>query len=79
MVFLPDLVKEIIVFHIRDQMWKDEEGLEKSSLGQEIMKYNFEIYGGKMKKWVNAGFLARVRKLDDETIEQICKAFMKLF
>ena len=73
-IFLPDLVREIIVFRIRDQMWKDEDGAE--AFIEKVMEYNWTKK--KQKDWINAGFLARVRRLDDETIEQICKEFMKL-
>ena len=75
MVFLPDLVREIIVFHIRDQMWKDKNGAE--AFVDKLMEYN--SFQNKQKDQISAGFLARVRKLDDETIEQICKEFMKMF
>ena len=74
-VFLPDLVREIIVFHIRDQMWKDEDGAE--AFVEKVVEHNFQTK--KPKDWIQAGFLRRVRELDDETIEQICKEFMKLF
>ena len=77
MVFLPDLVREIIVFHIRDQMWKDEDGAE--AFVEKVCEYNFSLNDKTTKNWIKAGFLARVRMLDDETIEQICKEFMKMF
>ena len=75
-VFLPDLVKEIIVFHIRDQMWKDEDKAAAEAFMEKAMKYNFLQI--KMKDWIDPGFLARVRRLDDEAIEPICKEFMKI-
>ena len=75
MVFLPDLVREIIVFHIRDQMWKDDDGAK--AFIDKLIEYN--SFQNKQKDQISAGFLARVRKLDDETIEQICKEFMKMF
>ena len=74
MVFLPDLVREIIVFHIRDQMWKDEDGAE--AFVKKVCEYNFSKT--KMKDWITGGFFAGVRMLDDEKIEQICKEFMKM-
>ena len=73
-VHLPDLVKEIIVFHIRDQMWKDEDGAE--AFIEKVMEHNDHCKN--KKDLISAGFLARIRKLDDETIEQICKEFMKM-
>ena len=76
-VHLPDLVKEIIVFHIRDQMWKDEDGAE--AFVAKVFEYNMAILEKSTKNWIQPGFLARVRNLDEETIEQICKEFMKLF
>ena len=78
MVFLPDLVREIIVFHIRDQMWKDEDGAAGSAFFNGVMEYNLAKTDKTTKNWIQAGFLARIRKLDDETIEQICKEFMKM-
>ena len=75
-VFLPDLVKEIIVFHIRDQMWKDEDKAAAEAFMEKAMEYNF--LHKKMKDWIDPGFLARVRRLDDEAIEPICKEFMKI-
>ena len=76
-VFLPDLVREIIVFHIRDQMWKDEDGA--GAFVEKVCEYNFSLNDKTTKNWIQGGFLARVRRLDDETIEQICKEFMKMF
>ena len=78
MVFLPDLVREIIVFHIRERMWKDEDGLAESPFCKACMEYNFQLKHKTTKNWIQAGFLRKVRELDDETIEQICKEFMKL-
>ena len=40
-VFLPDLVKEIIVFHIRDQMWKDGDRKATEAFIEKAMEYNF--------------------------------------
>ena len=75
--FLPDLVREILVFHIRDQMWKDENGAE--AFIEKVCEYNFSLNEKTTKNWIQARFLRRVRELDDETIEQICKEFMKMF
>ena len=75
LVFLPDLVKEIIVFHIRDQMWKDEDGPEGSPFWEALIKYNFQQT--KTKDWIQVAFVRDVRKLEDEAIEKICKEFMK--
>ena len=77
-VHLPDLVREIIVFHIRDQMWKDEDGAAGSAFFNGVVEYNLAKTDKTTKNWIQAGFLARIRKLDDETIEQICKEFMKM-
>ena len=74
-VFLPDLVREIIVFHIRDQMWKDEDGAE--GFVEKVMEYNWRQK--EIKNWINVGFSAKVRKLHEEAIDQICKEFMKMF
>ena len=78
-VFLPDLVREIIVFHIRDQMWKDEDGAAGSAFMEKVLEYNLAKTEKTLKNWIHPRFLAGVRRLDDETIEQICKEFMKLF
>ena len=78
MVFLPDLVREIIVFHIRDQMWKDEDGAAGSAFFNEVVEYNLAKTDKHTKNWIQVRFLAGVRMLDDETIEQICKEFMKM-
>ena len=76
LVLLPDLVKEIIVFHIRDQMWKDEDGPEGSPFWEALITYNFQQT--KTKDWIQVAFVRDVRKLEDEAIEKICKEFMKL-
>ena len=76
LVFLPDLVKEIIVFHIRDKMWKDEDGPAESPFWEAAMAYN--LLRPKIKDWIQVTFLRDVRKLEDEAIEKICKEFMKL-
>ena len=75
-VFLPDLVKEIIVFHIRDQMWKDGDRKATEAFTEQVLEYNFSQQ--KMKDWINAGFLAKVRRLDDEAVMPICKELMKM-
>ena len=74
--FLPDLVKEIIVFHVREQMWKDGDRAATEAFLQKALEFNFERQ--KMKDWISAAFLANLRKLDDETIETICKELMKI-
>ena len=75
-VFLPDLVKEIIVFHIRDQMWKDGDRKATETFMEKAMEYNFSQQ--KNKDWIGAGFLAKVRRLDDEAVMPICKELMKM-
>ena len=76
MVFLPDLVKEIIVFHIRDQMWKDGDRVAAKAFAAKAMEYNFGQL--KMKDWISASLVGNIRKLDDKTIETICKELMKI-
>ena len=75
-VFLPDLVREIIVFHIRDQMWKDGDREATEAFTEQVLEYNFSQQ--KMKDWISAGFLAKVRRLDDEAVMPICKELMKM-
>ena len=75
-VFLPDLVKEIIVFHIRDQMWKDGDRKATEAFIEKAMEYNFSQK--KNKDWIDAGFLAKVRRLDDEAVMPICKELVKM-
>ena len=53
-VFLPDLVKEIIVFHIRDQMWKDGDREAAETFIEKVVEYNFEVL--KKKNMIDAGF-----------------------
>ena len=75
-VFLPDLVKEIIVFHIRDQMWKDGDREAAKTFIEKVVEYNFGVI--KKKDLIDAGFLAKVRRLDDEAVMPICKELMKM-
>ena len=78
-VELPDLVKEIIVFHIRDKIWTNE--AEAKAFVEQISTNMFATQKAKERDgWLKSALLiARVRRLDDETIEKICKEFMKLF
>ena len=75
-VFLPDLVKEIIVFHIRDQMWKDGDREATETFMEKVVEYNFSQQ--KKKDMIDAGFLTKVRRVDDEAVMPICKELMKM-
>ena len=75
-VFLPDLVKEIIVFHIRDQMWKDRDREAAETFIEKVVEYNFGVI--KKKDMIDAGFLTKVRRVDDEAVMPICKELIKM-
>ena len=75
-VFLPDLVKEIIVFHIRDQMWKDGDRKATEAFIEKVVEYNFGVI--KKKDLIDAGFLTKVRRVDDEAVMPICKELVKM-
>ena len=75
-VFLPDLVKEIIVFHIRDQMWKDGDRKATEAFMEKVVEYNFGVI--KNKDLIDVGFLAKVRRVDDEAVMPICKELVKM-
>ena len=78
-VELPDLVKEIIVFHIRDKIWANE-AEAKAFCGQIADNMSSARTAKERDGWLkSAGLIRRVRMLDDEIIEKICKEFMKLF
>ena len=75
LVYAPDLVKDIISTHIKDQMYKDG---DQKSLNEFVEKI---IMSDIMNKKINIGakstFLRNVRNLEEETIHNISTEFMK--
>ena len=72
-IYVPDLLKEIISSHIKEQMYKD--GDEKSKLAF-VERFGSRQINGKIPQG-RAVFLRKVRTLDEETIHEIAAEFMK--
>ena len=68
-VYLPDLVKEIIVFHIRDAFWKEGDS-EAMSQWAELQVHNL---GVKDKTAKLARFMGQTRNLEHLAIVEITK------
>ena len=70
---VPDLLKEIISSHIKEQMYKDGDEESKLAFVERFgsRKINGKIPQGRMS------FLRKIRTLDEETIHEISSEFMK--
>ena len=76
-VSLPDLVKEIIVFHIREKMWKHGDHEASMAFSGKLVDY---CSGANAKKDFISKislFIGKIRRLDEETVWKICKELMK--
>ena len=77
LIFLPDLIKEILVFYIRSLLFENEWASEW--LIRKIEEYTQDDY-----VWFNpetkldARLMARTKKLDEEFVHNVSKEFMKL-
>ena len=69
-VYLPDLVKEIIVFHIRGKMWKEGDAEE---MQQWITTKIEEDAGKKSNETKKIIFMRNTRNLSPMTIFEITK------
>ena len=72
-----DLLKEIIVFHINPQMWKEGNEDAKMKFFEEIIALDMNDKKEGKKMGQKASFIGKVRKCDDETIFDISVEFMK--
>ena len=72
-IYVPDLLKEIISSHINEQMYKDGDEEAKLAFVERFgsRKINGKIPQGRMS------FLRKIRTLDEETIHEISSEFMK--
>ena len=75
LLFLPDLIKEVIVFYIRNQMWEDGDHAGAEAFVEKVMNRNWTL---QFENWIPARLLASVRRLDDEFVFEVGKEFMKL-
>ena len=76
LIYVPDLIKEIIVFYIRSQMFENEEGTE--FLKQIISDHVYSDLMLSPKTAVNTKCLGSVKRLKDEFVCNVTKEFMKL-
>ena len=72
-IYVPDLLKEIISSHIKEQMYKDGDEEAKLAFVERFgsRKINGKIPQGRMS------FLRKIRTSDEETIYEISAEFMK--
>ena len=75
-IYVPDLIKEIIVFYIRSQMFENEEGTE--FLKQIIADYVNNDIDLNPKTRVNTKCLGSVKRLKDVFVCNVTNEFMKL-
>ena len=75
-IHVPDLVKELITSHIRDQMYKDGDQEAQSDF---MEKYILVGMGAKKGKNIGprASFVGKIRRCDEETVHNISVEFMK--
>ena len=71
-----DLLKEIIVFHIKPRMWKEGDEDGKMDFFQKIVEWEMTDKKGKTIGKTPA-FIAKIRKCDEETLYNISVEFMK--
>ena len=76
LIYVPDLIKEIIVFYIRSQMFENEEGTE--FLKQIIADYVNNDIDLNPKTRVNTKCLGSVKRLKDVFVCNVTNEFMKL-
>ena len=72
-IYVPDLLKEIISSHIKEQMYKD--GDEESKLAF-VERFGSRQINGKIPQG-RMSFLRKIRTFDEETIHEISSEFMK--
>ena len=75
LIYVPDLIKEFIVFYIRDKMFENEKGTE--FLKQIISDYvDFDCFIN--PKPANTKCYGSVKRLKDEFVCNVTNEFMKL-
>ena len=76
LIYAPDLIKEFIVFYIRDKMFENEEATE--FLKQIILDYVDSDCFIKPKTTANSKCYGSVKRLKDEFVCNVTKEFMNL-
>ena len=76
-IYVPDLLKEIISSHLNNQMWKDGDDDAKMEFIEKFITINIDskTKGGKMGN--KSTFVGKIRRLEEETIHDIFVEFMK--
>ena len=76
-IYAPDLVKEIISSHLKNQMWKHGDDDAKIEFIERFITIDMDskTKGGKMG--YKSSFVEKIRRLEEETIHNISVEFMK--
>ena len=78
LIFLPDLIKEILVFYIRSLLFANEDASElfRRKISAYVDKMDYLWYNPKTK--LDARLIGRTKTLDEEFVHNVSKEFMKL-
>ena len=78
LIFLPDLIKEILVFYIRSLLFANREATEflKRKISDYVDKMDYLWFNPKTK--LDPRLLGRTNTLDEEFVHNVSKEFMKL-
>ena len=76
LIYIPDLIKEIFVFYIRNQMFTDEKA--SKTLEQMLEDYSNMELSPDRKNWMSCYCLGSAKGLRKQFIYDVVKEFMKL-
>ena len=76
LIYIPDLIKEIFVFYIRNQMYTNEKVTE--TLKQMIYNYAYGELPSDSKQWLSCYCLRSAKLMREQYIYDVVKEFMKL-